>query len=65
MRGHQHTFEPAPGEGEDQRLAEAAMLVEQAERCRRLAAATHDREAAGILRAMAADYEQSAQALGC
>ena len=39
------------------------VLAEQAARCRRLASATHDREAAGILSAMAADYEQTESTL--
>lgn len=55
--------ESAPCPGEDDWRSALAALVEQVERCRRLAAATHDREAAGILSAMAADYEQSASTL--
>jgi len=40
-----------------------AELTEQAARCRRLAATTHDRDVAGMLAAMAADYERAADAL--
>jgi hypothetical protein len=40
-----------------------AELTDQAARCRRLASATHDREAARMLAAMASDYERAADAL--
>lgn len=39
-------------------------LKEQAARCRRLAVATHDRQACDILRTMASGYEDTAAALG-
>jgi len=51
------------GEDGDECRSVLAMLAEHAARCRRLASSTHDREAAGILSAMAADYERTAEAL--
>ena len=60
---HKEILEAALGQSEDQRRTTVAMLAENAARCRRLASATHDRTAAGILSAMALDYEQTAAAL--
>ena len=42
---------------------QAVELAEQAERCRRLASATIDRQSADVLRTMAAGYEENALAL--
>lgn len=41
----------------------ASFLAEQAERCRRLARATHDRKAAQTLEEMALDYTRAASGL--
>ena len=43
--------------------AQAAALNAQAERCRRLAEATYNREMADMLRLMAEDYERTAAEL--
>jgi len=43
---------------------QSGALKEQAARCRRLATATHDRQACDILRSMAEHYEDTAEALG-
>ena len=42
---------------------QADVLADQAARCRRLSLATHDRDCAAILAAMAADYDDTAAAL--
>lgn len=42
---------------------QAGALQDQAARCRRLARATHDRQACTILRSMASEYEETAEAL--
>ena len=42
---------------------QACALADQADRCRRLSHATHDRQAAELLTAMASDYEETAASL--
>lgn len=44
-------------------VANAEQLLEQAERCRRLARATNDQRTAGILETMARDYAAAAAGL--
>jgi hypothetical protein len=62
---HEEILAAARKAGEDGHECSSvlAMLAEQAARCRRLASATLDRDAAGILAAMAADYERTAETL--
>ncbi len=43
--------------------SDAAEALEKAERCRRLAAGISDKQTAEVLRALAANYEQSAARL--
>lgn len=42
---------------------QAGALKEQAARCRRLAGATHDRQASDVLKSMAVQYDETAEAL--
>lgn len=55
LRGRSE-FAPCPASDR----SEARQLKEQAERCRRLSRATHDKEAAELLKAMAEDLEEKA-----
>lgn len=54
---------PSAGSESNDNLDELAALTDQAERCRRLAGATYNREVSEMLGSMAEGFERSAEEL--
>jgi hypothetical protein len=59
----EHSSRSAGSESNDNFDNELTLLNDQAERCRRLAGATYNREVSEMLGSMAEDYDRSAEEL--